>query len=388
MTLITIKESNELQCKIQELKNADSYQIVKNTLKSTPSILRKKLHIEYPNHVKDEDVDYLIKKFSEVEQDIILLIKELSCYKERHIQYAVHSKNIITSFKELFEKKDWEELFDLTSIKQTEVDPASNNKNTVLTSSADSTENLSEKHTGTIHSHHMNSLIIRKAINENKYINEKQSQGKLKEFNLEKYLQNGLIDIEEKLKPVCDFYDQKIIGNLEKLNMDVILHIRKSIKIREFMIDDYNRYKAKFERIETKELDSDLNILEEKNYKYLMRKLDNAILEYETTNCVIKRDLSFFLNNLLPTFIKTWFKQFYFTVFSIAHLLYQNIGNCQEINKFTRELMPFSKSFVNTKCLKSYPLIKNEYDDAIKVYKKLVKKESSLSKSLVNLVQI
>lgn len=329
---------NDLSCNIIHSKHRDSYQIFKSKIKCTSLAVRNKFNAQYKSPVKDDEFDRLILRFGTVEKNVSFLMPALLIYEKRTMEYASCSKTIVILFKRVFDKQPWEKPCDCKSFKEIKnADKANPNFTAAVKENVESIENDNTNSSSSVES-------STQLLNKDKSCLKKNLHYHKNEFTLDALLKSGFTNIEEKLKPVFDFYHTQLIGSLENLFKCVLLPISESLKLRELLLLEYNRCKAKFEKIETKELKGDLNILQEKTYKKLMIKLEITALEYKKTHCIIKKDMLFFLNHLFPKFLDLWFKQFYFTLYSISLSLRQIIARPVEIKEFKNQSSSVSKN--------------------------------------------
>lgn len=358
MTFIT-NENSELICRLQNIKKSDKYINFKKSVFRTSSIVRDKLNISYNYSLEDENINYLVTTFMEMCTNVEHLIESLEKFKLNGLSFINNNKQVTESFQVLFIKEEYENIFDIASFN----DPADTTK-------------IEEK-TIVIGNHHDQTLAIRKAI-----LSAKNPNSKLcleKDFNIEHYLENGHEPAVKEFHKVFEYFDSAVIAPLAQLHDNVFKKFKLAIKHREFLIMDYNRYKEKFEHLESKELLSDLNILQEKNYKYFMRKLDDATLEYNIATETIRNDMNHFLNHLFPTFWKIWIEKYYYTVFSLSYVLYENIANCQEINRFSCDLGDYVTCYEGKANNEINLRIKDEYKKSMKVFQRITKKKSTLN---------
>ena len=352
-------ENNELVCKLQNIKNSDKYINFKKSIFRTSSIMRNKLNISYKNNLEDENINFLIKTFLEICIHIEQLIEALNKFETCSIEFIHNNKAIIESFKELFLTEEYEVFFNIACLK---------NLNEV--------NNLEEKKF-LIQQHHDLTLAIRKSI-----VLAEQEKPKLyleDDFNIGIYLAKGHDPAINEFQKIFAYFRSAVYKPLVDLNDNVFRKFKLAIKHREFLMMDYNRYKMKFDLMEAKELKSDLNILQEKNYKYFMRKLDDARLEYNIASETIRNDLNLFFSHMFPFFWKLWFEKYYYTVFSLSYGLYENIANSQEIHKFPSKLGDFENTFDAKKTDELNLKIREDYKTSMKLFQKITKKKSTLN---------
>ncbi|XBW38827.1 hypothetical protein QEN19_004419 [Hanseniaspora menglaensis] len=311
MTYLKIIENQKVKNAITNFKNDDSLKNIKFVMKLTPFVMQQKLGVSYVNRIKDENVDFLIKKFQNLSKNITLLEESLANHiKQKHI-FASSLKTVVERFKIILEKQEWEKLYE----------------SKLSDKNCSSFENSIKQEVKISNSLNMSFGIRSEIAKHNKDLSECQT------FSPQIYLEKSLDKIEETIEPVCSFFYQKIIGNLEELTKKVLIHIQHAIQKRLISVTKYNRYKSKFEEFEDKELKVSLSLLEKKNYKHLMKKLHFTAMEYEKINCIIKNGLTEFFNVFFPTFLEIWFQQFYFTLYSLDHLIYLKLGLPKETKK-------------------------------------------------------
>lgn len=357
MTIAT-NENSELICKLQNLKKSDKYINLKKSVPRASSIVRDKLNISYNYTLEDENMDFLIANFTRICNLIEHLVRNLAKFQNVNMDFIHKNMSVTQSFEDLFTKEDYEIVFDAASLKTFQ----QNNDN--------QTHSL-------IGNHHDQTLTIRKAIILGKESDQELSLGK--DFNINLYIENSHEPAVKEFTKVFKYFHSSVYSPLVELNDEVIKRFKLAIKHREFLIMDYNRYKDKFNHMESKELESDLNILQERNYKYLMRKLDDATLEYNLATETIRNDISYFLNHLFPLFWKIWFEKYYYTVFSLSYVLYENIANSSEINRFSNQLCKYASSYEKDENKAINLKILEEYKTHIKFFQRITKKKSTIN---------
>lgn len=357
MTIAT-NENSELICKLQNLKNSDRYINFKKSFTRTSSIVRNKLNISYDHTVEDENVEFLIANFTAICTSIEQLIDNLKKFENANVDFIRKNKSVTQSFKNLFTKEEYEIFFDDASLKSV------------------SLNNDSQNHSS-IGYHHDQTLAIRKSIILGKETDQNLSLRK--DFNINLYIESNHESAVQEFHKVFKYFYSSVYSPLVELNDDVIKKFKLAIKHREFLIMDYNRYKDKFNILESKELETDLNLLQERNYKYFMRRLDDATLEYNLATETIRKDISYFLNHHFPLFWKIWFEKYYYTVFSLSYVLYENIANSSEINRFSNKLCKYANSYEKHESKAVNLNLIEEYKIAMKFFHRITKKKSTMN---------
>lgn len=355
---ITTNDNSELICKLQNLKNSDKYINFKKSFTRTSSIIRDKLNISYNHTIEDENVDFMIANFTSICTSIGQLIENLNKFENVNIDFINKNKAVTQSFKDLLTKEDYEIVFDEASLK-------------TFYQSNDSPNHSS------IGNHHDQTLAIRKSIILGKETDQNLSLEK--DFKINLYIENSHESAVKEFHKVFKYFQSSVYSPLVELNDNVIKKFKLAIKHREFLIMDYNRYKDKFNHMESKELETDLNLLQERNYKYFMRRLDDAALEYNLATETIRNDISHFLNYLFPQFRKIWFEKYYYTVFSLSYVLYENIANSPEINKFSSQLCKYASSYKENESKAINLKLVEEYKASMRLFQRITKKKSTIN---------
>lgn len=357
MTIAT-NENSELICKLQNLKKSDEYINLKKSFTRTSSILRDKLNISYNHTIEDENVDLVIANFARICTFIEQLIENMNKFESINKDFIHKNKSITQSFIDLLAKEDYEIVFDAACLKTIHLKDDSQNHSL-------------------IGCHHDQTLAIRKSIILKKETDQNLSLGK--DFNINLYFDNGHESAVKEFYTVFKYFHSSVYSPLVELNDVVIKKFKLAIKHREFLIMDCNRYKDKFNHLESKELETDLNLLQERNYKYFMRRLDDATLEYNLATEAIRNDISYFINHLFPLFWKIWFEKYYYTVFSLSYVLYENIANSPEINRFSDELSKYATSYKKNENDAINSSLVEKYKVGMKFFQRITKKKSTIN---------
>lgn len=347
---------NISEIKFLLIKDNQQLQNFKHVFKNTSSNLKKKFNLRYKSQILDDDANRLILQFSNLKRTIFLLSISLKLYKESLFTYIDCFKSVIICYQNLLQAYEWELALGSKNIESKDVDLALMCTTNDIKTTDKYTIMSAKSFSGS--SNNLCFFKIRKMVGENKSCDMKRAY-----IDPKLDLESGLIKIDQQQHLLHQFFNNQLIGNLETLKSIVIDKISESIETRANLINEYNRYKTKFEKLEAKDLEADLNIIDEKIYRSLILKLENTNLQYEEYNCVVKRDIASFLNVLFPVFLNNWFSQFYYTVVSIFHMI------CQPLGRYL-ESMGFTNLDGSLDTFLSYQSIVLEYHNSMKFNKK------------------